>query len=181
MKRSLISLLLYCLVIILSHCEKASTTNHENDDPKTSPADKVSGTFKGTGMALPDNINLGTYKGCVEPPAWRNNFLIGSAEVIISKQNDSTISFTISGVPFSVRSYSNIHIKENNGVIDLGVGNYVEDTKYLNLSLNTAPGVFTGSPACLQGMPYYSGWSPLNDNNFVYFTHGRNDFTGYKQ
>ena len=171
------------IIISLFSCSKNDPVNNsdeDNDSNNNSPAAIIAGTFSGSGQVLPDNIALGNYKGCVEPQGWKSNFVTGQAQITISKLTDSAISLVMNGGPFKHNSYSDIRVSEKNGKIEFGFGFYDISSKFLSISRNTAPSVFTGSPACLQGMPYYSGWDVLLNGNYVYTTHGRAEFTGYK-
>lgn len=162
-------------------CSKKASKGDNNGNTNASAADKISGTFNGTGKILPDNVSLGTYKGCVTPPGWESNFITGTSVVTISKTNDSTITLSLNGSPFPSYTYSNIKVEEVGTRINFGFGYYDSNSRFLSISRNNASSVFTGNPACLQGMPYYSGWSVLNDGNYAYSTHGRIDFSGTKQ
>lgn len=171
------------IITILFSCSKNDAVNSSDGDRNpndNSPAAIIAGTFSGSGQVLPDNISLGNYKGCIEPPGWKNNFITGQAQVTISKSTDSSVSFVMNGGPFKSNHYSDVRVSEKNGKIEFGFGSYDINSKLLYISRNTAPSVFTGSPACLQGMPYYSGWDVLLDGNYVYTTHGRVEFTGSK-
>ncbi|MGN6401167.1 MAG: hypothetical protein ACTHMD_11980 [Flavisolibacter sp.] len=168
--------------LLLAGCSKnASKDDAGTGNSHTTPADKISGVFNGTGKKLPDNVSLGTYKGCVTPPGWENNFITGPSVVTISKSSDSTVTLSLTGSPFPAYTYSDVKVEENGTRISFGFGYYETSTRLLTISRNNAISVFTGSPACLQGMPYYSGWSVLNDGNYAYTTHGRIDFSGTKQ
>jgi hypothetical protein len=167
--------------ICLSCSKNASKDDDNNGNTTNSAADKISGAFNGTGKKLPDNVFLGNYKGCVTPPGWESNFITGPSVVNISRINDTTITLSLNGSPFPSYTYSNIPVAESGTRINFGFGYYDTNAKFLSISRNNANSVFTGSPACLQGMPYYSGWSVLNDGNYAYTTHGRIDFSGTRQ
>jgi len=169
---------------ILTSCEDNNTDPSNNNDNKSNVtvSATIAGTYSGTGKYMPQGIDLGTYKGCVVPVGWEKNLLSGSALVNISIITDSTINITLSGGPFSTIKYSNVKATKVAKTIDLNsghVGYYDIDSKFLTLSILT--GSYTKTNACLQGLPYYAGWSVLSDGNYFYQTIGHIDFTGNKQ
>tara|TARA_R110002033_G_scaffold162910_1_gene199773 strand:+ start:5059 stop:5868 length:810 start_codon:yes stop_codon:yes gene_type:complete len=143
------------------------------------PADKILGTYSGVGKRMPNGIILGNFSGCITPPNWDSNFITGATIVNISKVNDNTININLTGGPFTSSVYSNINITENNGIINFGFGNYSVVSKSLVISANTGSWINTNS--CLQGLPYYYGWSALMNGVYSYQTIGHEDFTGTKQ
>lgn len=170
-----------CLIVLVS-CTKGKSGNSSNTSSgDKSPAGLISGTYTGEGKVLPDNVFLGNYYGCVTPTGWENNFSKGQSTVVISKLTDSTIMISMSSSSFNNISRSGYKVINSNNVIDFGSGEFDINSGFLSFSINTANFIFVGSPACTQGMPYYSGWSVLGDGNYGYTTHGRADFTGNKQ
>lgn len=180
-KKLIIPLLIFINVFwALPGCKKDTNSSSGNND-KRSIADQIAGVFNGTGKVLPDGIFLGNYKGCVIPTGWESNFSAGTSNVNITKVSDTLITMSISGGPFSLSTYFNIPITHNGNRINFGFGYYDTNSRFLSFSRNTADVIYTPSPSCLQGMPYYSGGSILNDGNYGYYTHGRADFSGTKQ
>lgn len=165
-------------------CGMCSKDDQKPDSPPedTSVAGQIAGTYTGLGKNLPDNIYLGKFNGCVVPPNWESNFITGQAIAKIIKVTDNTVNVSLSGGPFTyVHTNSGVAVTQIGTNINLPFGNYNTSTGFLSVSINNAQVIFTPSPSCLQGMPYYSGGSILNDGVYQYYTHARLDFTGTKQ
>lgn len=180
MKRSLSSLFIafVSLCCICANCRKEDVVGDTNSQDK-SPAGKIAGVFSGTGKKMPNGIFLGNYQGCVTPAGWDNNFITGNATARITKVDDNTINLTLTGGPFTNNTYSNIPVTESGGSIVWGSSYYDENSKLLNISYFN--GSYISSNACLQGLPYYYGWSALSNGTYGYQTIGHLDFTGKKQ
>lgn len=163
-------------------CGMCSKEDQPNIDPgkDTSPAGKMAGTFNGMGKKMPGGIFLGNFNGCVTPPGWENNFQVGSSSATIAKLTDTTIAISLSGGVLSSTTYSNIRVTENGTMIDFLIGNYDSYTNLLLLSVKDG-GSYITTNACLQGLPYYSGWSALSNGIYGYTTLGHIDFSGTKQ
>jgi hypothetical protein len=154
--------------------------NSQSQD--TSVAGQIAGTYIGLGKNLPDNIYLGKFNGCVIPPNWESNFKTGQAIAKIIKVSDNTVNVSLSGGPFTyVHTNSDVTVIQSGANINLPFGNYNANTGFLSVSINNAQMIYTPSPSCLQGMPYYSGGSILNDGVYQYYTHARLEFSGTKQ
>lgn len=182
MKRILLTWI--AAIFILTSCEDNNTDPSNNSDNKNniSVSASITGIYSGSGKYMPQGINLGTFEGCVVPPGWEKNLLSGSALVNISIVTDSTVNITLSGGPFSTIKYTNVKATKVANSIDLNsgyIGYFDLDSKFLNLSIST--GSYIKTNACLQGLPYYAGWSVLSDGNYSYQTIGHIDFAGNKQ
>ncbi|MFT4094356.1 MAG: hypothetical protein QM640_12020 [Niabella sp.] len=169
--------------IICSSCSKAFDNDdaNQNNNTNISAAAAIAGTYTGTGKWMPDNIHLGIYSGCVAPDGWDSNFKTGTATVNVTKITDSTVTITLAG-PYPTTSYSPVTVKAGNAQITFSTGYYDTNSKFLTLSARTgrSRGYIT-SNACLSGLPYYSGWSALINNQYDYYTIDHVDFSGTKQ
>jgi hypothetical protein len=176
-----ITLITTIIIISFSGCSKKDSKD-DNNSGNISAADKISGTFNGSGKYMPDKINLGLVKGCNLPVNWESNFKTGAATVNIAKITDSTVKISLTGI-FPQIIYTGVKVKTNGNTVEFGSGYYDTNSKFLTLSTFT-PGysyISAGAGACLIGLPYLSGWSPLLDNNYSFQTIGHADFSGTKQ
>lgn len=170
----------FTCILMLSSCGKDRKDNIKQGSEKSS-AEIISGTFTGTAKVYPDQVSLGSFKGCVIPPGWEAYFVTGRGRVLITKLTDSTISLSLLGGPLPTLTYKGIKVEKQMNQILFYPGYYDITSKSLFISLSTANSIFTGSPACLKGMPYYSGWDVQLNGTYSYTTHGRADFEGVKQ
>ncbi len=179
MKKTLSVCLILCTTVSLFNlfgCSKSSDLSSK----MTTPADKISGPFSGSGKRMQQGLLLGAYTGCITPPGCEANLITGSGNATITKVTDSTINITLSGGPFTNNAFSRVPITENAGTITFAFGSYDENSKFLSISANT--GTYLSTGACLTGLPYYSGWPSFTSVNvYTYQTIGHTDFTGTKQ
>jgi hypothetical protein len=143
-------------------------------------ADKISGTYSGIGKKMPNRVSLGSYTGCVTPPNWESNFVSGTSTVVVTKIDDINVNIKIFGGAITTEIYSPIALTESNSVIDFVFGTYNYNSGYFSFSRGTSDSSYITTNACLQGLPYYSGSSGLNDGVYTYSTIGHIDFTGTK-
>lgn len=184
-KRSYSCLLVLISLVIVVGCSKSSDPTDEIIDPvipqtiQTTLAGKILGFFSGNGKRMPQGVSLGTYTGCVTPTGWEKNLLTGPANATVTRLTDTTVSITLADGPFINNTFTNVRITENGSIISFSVGSYNENSKLLSISANT--GTYITTATCLSGLPYYSGWSALNNGTYTYQTIGHIDFTGTKQ
>lgn len=185
MKNSKTTLLIIITCLIFSCSSDDELTGDDELAPETiafvsSPADKISRTYSGVGKKMPNRVSLGSYSGCITPTNWESNFVTGTSTVVVTKVDDNNISIKIYGGAIETEIYSPVPVTENNGIIDFIFGTYNYNSGYFSFSRGTSDSYYISTNACLQGLPYYSGYSGLNNGVYFYATIGHIDFTGTK-
>jgi hypothetical protein len=169
----------YC--IFFTNCTPSDSEQIDTEPVLKSPTDKISGTYTGIGKKMPNGVYLGNFSGCVTPPNWESNFVTGSSIVTVTKVDDYAVNMKISGGAITTETYSNVAVTENNGNISFLFGNYNILSGSFIFSARTNDAGYITTNACLQGLPYYSGWSALINGVYGYSTIGHIDFAGTKQ
>ena len=184
LKTTLLTLIFLCFAF---SCSNDDQLYADSDVPNTiatpidatSPASRISGTYKGIGKKMPNGVFLGSFSGCIEPINWEDHFIQGTFTVLVTRLENNSVKIKISGSSIPTEIYAPVAVSEDRGIIEFAYGSYDYGIDSFELSKGIGNS-YNDTNACLRGMPYYYGLSASTNDFYSYSTLGHIDFTGSK-